>query len=89
MSEKEKTNPQLSWFNVAVTIDRIGRMLEASTHPEVIALQMSINNKGGAKFNINDVEAYGKLYRESKNKALMTHSQTEALIEFALTGDIK
>ena len=83
--ENQKHLSTLQWFNAAVTIDRIGRLLEVGIAPEAIAIQMSVNNEKGAKFYINDVEAYGKLYKETKKKALLTLRQTEALIEFMAT----
>ena len=83
--ENQKHRSTLQWFNAAVTIDRIGRLLEVGIAPEAIAIQMSVNNEGGGAFNEEDVLAYGKLYKETKKKALLTLRQTEALIEFMAT----
>lgn len=83
--ENQKQRSMLQWYNGAVTIDRIGRLLGVGIAPEAIAIQMSVNNEGGEAFNEEDVLAYGKLYKETKKKALLTLRQTEALIEFMAT----
>lgn len=83
--ENQKQRSMLQWYNGAVTIDRIGRLLGVGIAPEAIAIQMSVNNEGGEAFNEEDVLAYGKLYKETKKKALLTLRQTEALIEFMVT----
>ena len=63
------------------TVERAGRMLEEGVCADVIALQMTSNSPNQQVYNTSDVQAYGKIYFDSKTKVVITSKQTRALIK--------
>ncbi|WP_347888113.1 hypothetical protein ABHF54_10970 [Nitrosomonas europaea] len=62
-------------------IERAGRMREEGVDSDVIALQMTKNSPNSQTYTTRDVEAYSKLYQDSKTKVTITSKQTRALIK--------
>ncbi|SDY15305.1 hypothetical protein [Nitrosomonas sp. Nm58] len=62
-------------------IERAGRMCEKGVYPDVIALQMTRNSPNSQTYTTNDVEAYSKLYQDSKTKVVITSKQARTLIK--------
>ncbi|MPQ75776.1 hypothetical protein [Hydrogenovibrio sp. JE_KL2] len=61
-------------------VERVGRMVEEDVDLDVIALQMTKNSPNSQKYTRNDVEAYSRLYKDSKTKVTITAKQSRALI---------
>lgn len=62
-------------------IERAGRMREEGVDSDVIALQMTKNSPNSQTYTTRDVEAYSKLYQDSKTKVTITSKQARALIK--------
>lgn len=61
-------------------VERAGKMREEGVDSDVIALQMTKNSPNAQTYTTNDVEAYSKLYQDSKTKVVITSKQARALI---------
>jgi hypothetical protein len=64
-----------------LAIERAGKMRKENVDPEVIALQMTKNSPNSQIYTEMDIEAYSKLFQDSKTKVVITSAQTRALIK--------
>ena len=62
------------------TVQRVSRLAESGVAPEAIALQLSTNSHNQQAYSKEDVQAYSKLYLDSKTKVGITAEQTRGLI---------
>ena len=65
----------------ALTIERVGKLLDAGVSESTIAQQLTDNSSNKQVYTVGDVRGYAKLYKDAKSAVVLTKRQTEALLK--------